>query len=118
MKILLDENLDWRLERHLPGHDVASVPRIGWAGMKNGKLLEAASQRFDALITMDGSIPHQQDLTGHNLIIIGLRAASNRLADTAPLMPDVLDLLPNAEPGRMHVLPSEHGDLSSVAKRP
>jgi hypothetical protein len=105
VRILLDENLDWRLERHLPGHDVSAVPRIGWAGMKNGKLLEAASQRFDALITMDGSLLHQQDLTRHNLIVVGLRAASNRLADTAPLMSQVLALLPTAEPGRMHIVP-------------
>jgi predicted nuclease of predicted toxin-antitoxin system len=29
MKILLDENLDWRLARSLPGHEVKSVPLIG-----------------------------------------------------------------------------------------
>jgi predicted CopG family antitoxin len=40
MRILLDENLDWRLERGLPGHAVESVPRVGWAGTQNGLLLE------------------------------------------------------------------------------
>jgi hypothetical protein len=38
LKILLDENLDWRLERHLPGYEVDSVPLIGWAGIENGEL--------------------------------------------------------------------------------
>jgi hypothetical protein len=42
VKILLDENLDWRLGRDLPGHEVESVPLIGWAGLKNGKLLTEA----------------------------------------------------------------------------
>jgi hypothetical protein len=42
MRILLDENLDWRLSRRLSGHDVQSVPLIGWAGTKNGALLANA----------------------------------------------------------------------------
>jgi predicted nuclease of predicted toxin-antitoxin system len=44
VKILLDENLDWRLERFLPGHEVRSVSGLGWAGLKNGKLLARAAQ--------------------------------------------------------------------------
>ena len=42
MRILLDENLDWRLRRDLPGHTVEPVPLIGWAGLKNGALLTEA----------------------------------------------------------------------------
>src|SRR5438552_11473525 len=34
-KCLLDENLDWRLRRDLPGHETESVPLIGWAGIQN-----------------------------------------------------------------------------------
>jgi len=41
-RILLDENLDWRLRRELPGHEVVSVPLIAWAGLKNGELLSRA----------------------------------------------------------------------------
>jgi len=37
MRLLLDENLDWRLRRLLPGHAVESVPLIGWAGIQNGE---------------------------------------------------------------------------------
>jgi predicted nuclease of predicted toxin-antitoxin system len=54
VRILLDENLNWRLEQFLPGHEVISVPRIGWAGLKNSKLLARAQEDFDVLITMDG----------------------------------------------------------------
>lgn len=51
MKILLDENLNWRLARYLPGHTCASVPRIGWAGVKNGMLLQqAADAGFEVLL--------------------------------------------------------------------
>ena len=43
MRILLDENLDWRLSRELSGQVVDSVPLIGWAGLKNGELLARAN---------------------------------------------------------------------------
>lgn len=33
VNILLDENLDWRLRRDLPGHAVESVAFIGWASL-------------------------------------------------------------------------------------
>jgi hypothetical protein len=54
MRLLLDENLDWRLGRDLPGHQSESVPSIGWAGIRNGELLARASEAgFDVLVTMD-----------------------------------------------------------------
>jgi hypothetical protein len=99
VNILLDENLDWRLETFLPGHEVKSVPRIGWAGLKNGKLLaRAAQEHFDVLLTMDGSMAGQQNLSKLKLAIVALCAASNRLADTSPLMPKVLKVLPTLKP--------------------
>ncbi len=101
MRILLDENLDWRLEKFLPGHEVKSVPRIGWAGLKNGKLLARAAENFDVLITMDGSMTSQQNLSKLKIAIVALRAPSNRLADTSPLMPKVLALLPTLKPGKV-----------------
>ena len=40
MRILLDECVPRRLRRELPGHDVHTVPEMGWAGKKNGELLQ------------------------------------------------------------------------------
>ena len=102
MRILLDENLDWRLEKFLPGHEIKSVPRLGWAGLKNGKLLaHAAQENFDVLLTMDGSMASQQNLAKLKLAIVALRAPANRLADTSPLMPKVMALLPALKPGKV-----------------
>jgi hypothetical protein len=102
VRILLDENLDWRLEKFLPGHEVKSVPRIGWAGLKNGKLLaRAAQESYEVLITMDGSMASQQNLSKLKLAIIALHARSNRLADTCPLMAKVLTMLPTLKPGKV-----------------
>jgi predicted nuclease of predicted toxin-antitoxin system len=91
MRILLDENLNWRLEQFLPGYACSSVPCIGWAGMKNGELLkQAAAAGFDVLMTMDASLASQQSPTNLRLAVIVLRALTNRLEDTSPLMPKVL----------------------------
>jgi len=101
VRILLDENLNWRLEQFLPGHEVKSVSRIGWAGLENGTLLARAQDNFDVLITMDGSMASQQNLPRTHIAIVALRAPSNRLADTSPLMPKVLALLPTLKPGKV-----------------
>jgi hypothetical protein len=102
MKILLDENLNWRLERFLPGQACSSVPRIGWAGIKHGVLLQrAAAFGFDALISMDGSLGGQQNLSNVHLAAIVLRAPSNRLEGTSPLMPQVVVLLPTIKAGQV-----------------
>ena len=107
MRLLLDENLDWRLRRDLPGHQVESVPLIGWAGIENGELLaKAVDARFDVLVTMDSNMVHQQNLAKCPIAVVALRAASNRLGDTRPLMPGLLTLLPNIKSGTVTFLPS------------
>ena len=104
MRILLDENLDWRLSRSLPAHEVSSVPLIGWAGIKNGALLARASGQFEVLVTMDSAMVREHDLTRIDLIVVALRARSNRLADTQPLMPELLRVLPTLKSGQFVTL--------------
>jgi len=79
---LLDENLDWRLERDLPGHEVKSVPLIGWAGIENGELLERAEGQFDVLITMDSRMVRELNIQDSKLAVVVLKARSNTLSDT------------------------------------
>jgi predicted nuclease of predicted toxin-antitoxin system len=106
MKILLDENLDWRLARSLPGHEVKSVSLIGWAGTRNGALLARAALEFDVLVTMDSGMLYQHDLTRLPVAIIALRASSNRLATTALLMPRLLVVLTTLKPGQLVIIES------------
>lgn len=47
MRILLDEDLPRRLAAMLVSHDVSTVQRSGWTGIKNGKLLGLAASEFD-----------------------------------------------------------------------
>ena len=53
MKILLDECVDRRFARDLTGHEVTTVPKHGWSGIKNGELLGLAQNEFDAFVTVD-----------------------------------------------------------------
>jgi predicted nuclease of predicted toxin-antitoxin system len=104
MRILLDENLDWRLERALVGHHVESVQRNGMAGLQNGTLLAVANESFDVFVTMDGNIEFQQNYSALMLRIVALRAKSNRLSDTEPLMPKLVSLLPTLRGGTLTVV--------------
>ncbi len=101
MRILLDENLNWRLKRSLPGHEVESVPLLGWAGIENGALLRRAVESgSEVLITMDDNMVYQQNLAAYSIAVLVLRARSNRLEHTLPLMPVVLETLPHVLKGR------------------
>jgi hypothetical protein len=102
VRILLDENLDWRLSRELVGHAVDSVPLIGWSGTKNGALLRRAVEAgYDVFITIDGGIFHQQNVEKLGLAVVALRAKTNRLGDTKLLMPEVLSMLDSLAPGTL-----------------
>jgi len=105
MRILLDENLNWRLKRDLLGHEVESVPLIGWAGIQNGALLrKAVESGFEALITMDSNMAYQQDLSAYSIAVLMIRARSNRLEDIRPLMPAILQALPSALKGARTII--------------
>jgi len=108
MRLLLDENLDWRLRRDLHGHQVESVALIGWGGIENGELLaKAVDAQLDVLVMMDSNMVHQQNIAKYPIAVIAIRARSNRLADTRPLMPALLALLPKADSGTVTFLPAE-----------
>ena len=106
MRILLDENLDRRLSRRPPGHEVKSVTLRGWAGTKNGALLARAAGQFDVPVTMDSAMvaENRQALENLSLAVVALRARSSRLADTSPLMVRLPAHLPTLPPGQVVLL--------------
>lgn len=105
MRVLLDEQIDWRLARAFgPGYDVDTVRGRGWLGKKNGVLLRAASAEYDALVTMDRGIGHQQNLPAYDIIVVLITARSNRRADVAPAIPRAIEVLATAQPGRLYTV--------------
>ena len=103
MRVLLDENLDWRLVRYFDADfQVTTVSRQGnRKGRRNGELLRQAAATFDALITMDKGIEHQQNLRTYTIGIILISAKSNRLQDIQPAMRRVNQVLRTLEPGQV-----------------
>lgn len=52
MKVLLDEDVPYKLARLLPQHDIHTVVAMRWGGIKNGALLELIGQeRFELFLT-------------------------------------------------------------------
>ena len=89
------------LAAELVGHNVESVVGLGWAGIANGKLLGRASGRYDAFVTMDRNIEHQQNISRLPFTVLVLRAPSNRLVHLRPLLPAILDALAALVPGQL-----------------
>jgi hypothetical protein len=71
------------------------------AGKENGELLALAEGHFDVLVTIDRNIRYQQNMTGRNIAILIIRAASNDLDDIRPHVPNALVALQSLKSGQI-----------------
>ena len=102
MKLLLDESVNTRLRHHFPGHDAHTAEYMGWKSFGNGELLALAMQEeFEAFITRDQNMEDQQNIAAYEIPVILLYSHSNSLEDLLLLIPEVLEVLPNAPPGEV-----------------
>ena len=99
MRVLLDECFPRALRAELPGHEVRTVAEAGWAGVKNGALLQLAATQFEVLLTVDRNLEYQQNFSGLTIAVIVVDAPSNDIEVLRPVMPKVREALPNAKPG-------------------
>jgi predicted nuclease of predicted toxin-antitoxin system len=73
MKLLFDQGTPVPLRNHLPHHAVETAYEKGWSDLRNGDLLSRAeAEGFDALITTDQNLRHQQNLTGRKISVVVL----------------------------------------------
>ena len=98
MKILLDENLPRKLAARLDGHECRTVVACGWSGKKNGELLALADPNFDVLMTLDKSLPYQQNLATKRIAVLIIHARSNRIQDLIPILPECFAALAAIQP--------------------
>jgi hypothetical protein len=71
VKILFDANTPAPLARFLRGHDVIRADELGWQGLANGALLDAAEEAaFDVLLTCDQNVRYQQNFTNRKLAVV------------------------------------------------
>lgn len=100
MRVLADESVPRRFARLLTGHKIQTVQQAGWSSLANGELLRAAAGAgFEAFVTVDQSIPFQQNVAVLPLAVVVLVARSNRFDDLEPLIPATLEALPKLRPG-------------------
>jgi predicted nuclease of predicted toxin-antitoxin system len=103
MKVLLDECAPKQLKTFLAayGHLCRTAQEAGWSGIENGELLALADATFDALVTIDRGIQHQQNMTGRNIAIVIVRGRSSRLVDLSPHFPACAEALKLIQPGQV-----------------
>jgi hypothetical protein len=100
MKLLIDECVDERLRLLFPGHECQTARFGNLAGLKNGRLLEAAeSAGFDVLITVDQNIPDQQNLTQRSIAVVILCGRTNRLKDLEIPVPAAISAVDSIKAG-------------------
>jgi hypothetical protein len=100
MKLLIDECVDERLRLLFPGHECQTARFANLAGLKNGRLLEAAEAAgFDVLITVDQNIPDQQNLTQRSIALVILCGRTNRLRDLEILVPAAISVVDSIRAG-------------------
>ena len=77
---------------------------MGWAGVKNGKLLALAVEEFDVFVTVDRNLSFQQNLPQFDIAVVVLQAPSNSLAALKPLASELLAILNSASKGQVTVI--------------
>jgi hypothetical protein len=71
VKILFDANTPAPLARFLRGHEVVRADQLGWQGLENGALLDAAEEAgFDLLLTCDQNVQYQQNFASRKLALV------------------------------------------------
>lgn len=103
MKVQLDECAPRALKRVIESsaHVCVTVQDAGWAGKKNGDLLDLAEREFDIFVTIDTKLRYQQNLRSRRIAVVVLGASSNRLVDLAPLFPACIEALGKIKPGEL-----------------
>ena len=98
MKVLFDQGTPVPLRTYLPNHIVETAFEKGWGNLKNGDLLTwAEAEGFDALVTTDQNLRHQQNLSGRRISIVVLMTTSwPRIKKNVALVVEAMD---NSHPG-------------------
>lgn len=108
MRVLLDECVPERLREDLIPHVVRTVPEMGWAGIKNGRLLQLASSDFECFLTVDKNLQFQQHIGHLPLAILVIESRNSRMEALRTIMPRVIEALTSIAPGELKVVRVQH----------
>lgn len=103
MRILIDECVPRKLtfDFTAAGHECLTVPEAGLAAGKNGELLQLAEPGFEIFLTLDKGLRYQQNITQRNIVILIIRAKSNRIADVRSHVANCLMVLRSIRRGEI-----------------
>ncbi len=105
MRLLLDENLPKRLKTDFQEHEIYTAADKGWTDISNGKLLELlVKNKFDALLTFDKNLQHQQNFSKYTISVLVLNASDNSYLTLKNLVPEIKKvLLSTLKPGSLEI---------------
>jgi hypothetical protein len=108
VKLLLDENLPHQIRLELSGHEVITAAYMNWSGIENGELLRrAADAGFDAVLTNDRGLEHEQNVDSLPVAVIVLLAKANTVEAIRLLYPDLFTALLALRPCQFIKLPTK-----------
>jgi hypothetical protein len=94
MRLLLDENLPKRLKLDFPEYEIFTVRDKQWNGFKNGDLLKLLlDNSFNALLTFDKNLQHQQNFLRYTITVFVLTARINQYNELTKLTPKIKKIL-------------------------
>ena len=94
MRLLLDENLPKRLKLDFTEHEIYTVRDKAWNGIQNGELLKLLLEnKFDALLTFDKNLQHQQNFIKYSIAVFVLSASINSYEVLTKLTPQIKEYL-------------------------
>ena len=86
IQLLPDENLPKRLKLDFPEHEIYTIRDKGWNGIKNGELLKLLiDNHFNALLTFDKNLQHQQNFTKYTMTVFVLSGSINSYEELTKL---------------------------------
>jgi predicted nuclease of predicted toxin-antitoxin system len=103
-KILLDACVPQWLRTELSGSEVTTAHYAMLDQLSDSQLLDAAEGRYDVLVTLDRSIPHQQQIAGRRLAVIVLRVQDQTPESFRALVPALVDAINEVKPGEVREL--------------
>lgn len=74
---------------------------MGWTGIRNSELLQLAAGEFDAFLTADQNLEHQQNLGTLPIAVVVLVAPTNRIQSLRSLIPMLLQTLQTLAPRQL-----------------
>ena len=90
MRLLPDENLSKRLRQDFSEHEIYTVRDKQWNGIKNGERLTLfVENSFDALLTYDKNLQHQQNFSKYTITVFVLTAKINQYEVLTKLTPKI-----------------------------